>query len=223
MAIQAAVFLITLSGLMFEIGLTRIFSATIWYHFAFVAISVALLGWGLGGFALHALRKRVTPSLDKAALLTLLYAASHPALPVADRALPVPAPTGSPSTSSRRCVPFLLAGSALSMVFALRRRDAGRLYFADLLGASLGAAGRHLPALVAGRRAARCWRCRSAPPIAAALLSPRLRMPAAGGGARCWWPRVAMQEQSARLQHPERAHQGHVPAHGRAPGARRSP
>jgi hypothetical protein len=26
----------------------RIYSASIWYHLAFVAISVALLGWGLG-------------------------------------------------------------------------------------------------------------------------------------------------------------------------------
>jgi len=40
-----AVFLITLSGIVFEIGLTRIYSATIWYHYAFVAVSVALLGW----------------------------------------------------------------------------------------------------------------------------------------------------------------------------------
>ena len=36
-----------------EVGLTRIYSASIWYHFAFVAISVALLGWGLGGFTVH--------------------------------------------------------------------------------------------------------------------------------------------------------------------------
>ena len=48
MAIYLGVFLITLSGLIFEIGLTRIYSATIWYHFAFVAISVALLGLGPG-------------------------------------------------------------------------------------------------------------------------------------------------------------------------------
>ena len=44
MLTRGAVFLITLSGLVFEIGLTRIYSATIWYHFAFVAISMALLG-----------------------------------------------------------------------------------------------------------------------------------------------------------------------------------
>src|SRR5213080_3512447 len=50
---RIAVFLITLSGLILEVGLTRIYSASIWYHFAFVAISVALLGWGLGGFTVH--------------------------------------------------------------------------------------------------------------------------------------------------------------------------
>ena len=50
MTLYLGMFLISLSGLMFEIGLTRIFSATIWYHATFLAISVALLGWGLGGF-----------------------------------------------------------------------------------------------------------------------------------------------------------------------------
>ena len=33
-------------------------------------------GWGLGGFALHLLRRRVNPSLDQAALLSLSYAAT---------------------------------------------------------------------------------------------------------------------------------------------------
>jgi hypothetical protein len=50
MLTRLSVFLITLSGLVLEVGLTRIYSASIWYHFTFVAISVALLGWGLGGF-----------------------------------------------------------------------------------------------------------------------------------------------------------------------------
>src|SRR5437763_9138082 len=56
---KLAVFLITLSGLILEVGLTRIYSASIWYHFAFVAISVALLGWGLGGFTVHLLKTGV--------------------------------------------------------------------------------------------------------------------------------------------------------------------
>src|ERR1051325_10677209 len=73
MAIHLAVFLITLSGLIFEIGLTRIYSATIWYHYAFIAVSVALLGWGLGGLALHLLRRRLAPTLNRAAILVLAY------------------------------------------------------------------------------------------------------------------------------------------------------
>src|SRR5437870_12308638 len=71
-----AVFLITLSGLIFEIALTRIYSATIWYHYAFVAVSVALLGWGLGGVTLHLLRRFQLPTVDKAALLAAGYAAA---------------------------------------------------------------------------------------------------------------------------------------------------
>ena len=58
MRTRIAVFLITLSGLILEVGLTRIYSASIWYHFAFVAISVALLGWGLGGFTVHLLKQK---------------------------------------------------------------------------------------------------------------------------------------------------------------------
>jgi len=59
MGLYIGIFLVTLSGLMFEIGLTRIFSATIWYHFAFVSISVSLLVWGLGGFSLRLVRGRM--------------------------------------------------------------------------------------------------------------------------------------------------------------------
>src|ERR1700746_1632901 len=74
MITHIAVFLITLSGLVFEIALTRIYSATIWYHYAFVAVSVALLGWGLGGVLLHMLRKRMKTTMEQAAVLTLFYA-----------------------------------------------------------------------------------------------------------------------------------------------------
>ena len=123
MLLHLGVFLITLSGLVFEVALTRIYSATIWYHFAFVAVSVALLGWGLGGFALHLLRTRLRTSLESAAALTLLYAAAIPAcLGVLVR---------YPFTLERLplyfiapLVPFFLAGMALSMVFDLQRQRA---------------------------------------------------------------------------------------------------
>ncbi len=48
-----SVFLVSFLGLMLQIGITRVFSTIIWYHYAFVAISIALFGWGLGGLVLH--------------------------------------------------------------------------------------------------------------------------------------------------------------------------
>src|SRR5260221_12138143 len=39
-----ALFLVALATVMFEVLLTRIFSLTLWHHFAFMAISIAMLG-----------------------------------------------------------------------------------------------------------------------------------------------------------------------------------
>ena len=78
MRTRLSVFLITLSGLVLEVGLTRIYSASVWYHFAFVAISVALLGWGLGGFTVHLLKRKFALSMNAAAIVTTLYAVSIP-------------------------------------------------------------------------------------------------------------------------------------------------
>ena len=137
MGLYLGVFLVTLSGLMLEIGLTRIFSATIWYHFAFVAISVALLGWGAGGFVLHVSRARIAFTRERAALLTLLYGLSIPLALWLIVRLPFH-PERLPFYFAVSLVPFLLAGMALSMLFAIEKRNAGRLYFADLVGASMG-------------------------------------------------------------------------------------
>ncbi len=136
--IKIAIFLITLSGLILEVGLTRIYSASIWYHFAFVAISVALLGWGLGGFTVHLLKQRVRLSMDAAALVTLLYAGAIPLclwllarFPFEMERLPL--------YFLAPLLPFFLAGMALSIVFDIQRAVAGSLYFADLVGAAIGA------------------------------------------------------------------------------------
>ncbi len=47
----AAIGLIGASTLALEILLTRIFSVTMWYHFAFVAVSLALFGVAVSGVA----------------------------------------------------------------------------------------------------------------------------------------------------------------------------
>src|SRR5512142_1037913 len=180
MGLYIGIFLVTLSGLMFEIALTRIFSATIWYHFAFVAISVALLGWGLGGFALHLVRGRVRFTRERAAGLTLAYGLSIPLALWLIVRLPFH-PDRLSFYFAVSLAPFLLAGMALSMLFAIERRNASRLYFADLLGASLGALlvtfllswlGGESAVLLVG----------VAPIVAAAAFSPRLRAASAVAG-----------------------------------------
>lgn len=181
MAIHAAVFLITLSGLIFEIALTRIYSATIWYHFAFIAVSVALLGWGLGGVALHLIRQRVTPTMEKAAILTLFYAAAIlvclwviAQFPFSMELLPL--------YFLAPLLPFFLAGMVLSMIFHMRRETAATLYFADLLGASLGALA--VTFLLEGFGSETTLLIATAAPFsAAAFLSRRFRVLAMAGVA----------------------------------------
>jgi uncharacterized membrane protein YeaQ/YmgE (transglycosylase-associated protein family) len=92
----------------------------------------------IGGTVVHLLKRTWAPSLEKAALLALLYAATIPAclwllvwFPFEIQRLPL--------YFIAPLVPFFLAGTALSMVSDLHRATAGSLYFADLLGASLGA------------------------------------------------------------------------------------
>jgi hypothetical protein len=44
----AGLFLVALATITHQILLTRIFSVTMWYHFAFVAISIAMFGLTAG-------------------------------------------------------------------------------------------------------------------------------------------------------------------------------
>ena len=47
------IFLVALATLMYEILLTRIFSVTMLYHFAFVALSVAMFGLTAGALIVY--------------------------------------------------------------------------------------------------------------------------------------------------------------------------
>ena len=51
-------FLTTLSLLQLELFLTRIFSVTMWYHFAFMAISLAMFGLAAGAVLVEVMKKR---------------------------------------------------------------------------------------------------------------------------------------------------------------------
>ena len=54
-------FLTTMATLTYEVLLTRIFSVTMWYHFAFIAVSIALFGLTVGALIVH-LRPQTFPA-----------------------------------------------------------------------------------------------------------------------------------------------------------------
>ena len=78
--VYATLFLASCALLTLEISLTRFFSFTIWYHFAYLTISVALLGFGSSGAIISAFpdvfRRRgqalLQASLGLAALCTIV-------------------------------------------------------------------------------------------------------------------------------------------------------
>src|SRR3982750_522328 len=55
-----AVALMSFSALLLELGLTRLFSVVLFYHFAFLAISIALLGLGAGAVFAHLFKDRLS-------------------------------------------------------------------------------------------------------------------------------------------------------------------
>src|SRR3979411_2714814 len=50
--------LTSFAALLLELALTRLFSVVLFYHFAFLAISIALLGLGAGGVFAYLLKSR---------------------------------------------------------------------------------------------------------------------------------------------------------------------
>ena len=57
----AALALISAGALSYEILLTRLFSIIQWHHFAYMTISLAMLGYGVSGTLLTLFRERLLP------------------------------------------------------------------------------------------------------------------------------------------------------------------
>ena len=138
-ALLGAVVLLSASGLMFELTLTRIFSATIWYHYTFVAISVALFGWGLGGFLVYILRLGRYGDAVRQILVALsfLLSITLALFPCGILHFPL-SPDRLNYYLLLSVLPFLTGGATLSLAFESHGKDSNRLYFADLVGAALG-------------------------------------------------------------------------------------
>lgn len=145
----AGVFLVSLATLMYEVLLTRIFSVTMWYHFAFMAVSIALFGMTVGALLVHLLPQHFTQERvpRHLAFYSLLFAVStvlsfftHLSMPFAvHRSL-----IGFYAIALNYtvlAVPFTFSGICICLALTKYSDRVGKVYAADIAGAALGAMG----------------------------------------------------------------------------------
>lgn len=145
-------FLVSLATLMYEMLLTRVFSATLWYHFGFLVVSLAMFGITFGALLVYLNPARYPEDATKSALagnsiiLSLFMLISFlvylfiPVLPFMPD-LPVVA---SASVAALLVVyilftvPFVFFGVTTCLALTRFPDSVSRLYAADLIGGALG-------------------------------------------------------------------------------------
>lgn len=132
-----AVAILSAAVLGFEVALTRVFAVLLRYHFAFLVISIAVCGLGVGGYAAYWLRRKRELSLPVLATLFALSVVAAMALML--RVVFAHFPEAYWLAAVLVLVPFSLGGAFLSEAFARFSSWSGRLYAWDLAGAALAA------------------------------------------------------------------------------------
>jgi hypothetical protein len=145
---RIGVFLVSLAALSFEVALIRLFSVAFSYHFAFMVVSLALLGYGASGSFLAVfpwlLNRNPCRFLSLSALFFSVtcvgaYAVSNylPFDPFRiswDRLQLVYLFADYLLLS----IPFFFSGLCISGALTHFANEAGRIYFSDLAGAGVG-------------------------------------------------------------------------------------
>jgi SAM-dependent methyltransferase len=141
-AAMAAVALVSFASLLLELAMTRLFSVVLFYHFAFFAISVALLGLGSGGVFAH-VRRSWLAQFDLRPLGACLCVFNSVFILLALEVVlhtPVTLEVNGRNFGKLTviylvtAVPFFFTGLLFSVLFARRREAIPLLYGADLAG-----------------------------------------------------------------------------------------
>ena len=163
--LYAGIFLVSAAMLFFEITLTRLFSVTQWYHFAFISVSVALLGLGASGtwLALRPLNRQDRPfqkcrspeERNRAIVARLAGIAALFSISILVAYLAINyVPFDSYRVALERrqllylalyypalILPFFFAGLCISMSLATWPGRANAVYAANLSGSAVGSLG----------------------------------------------------------------------------------
>jgi len=131
-----AIALVSAAVMLYEIAITRILSVVLWYHFAFLAVSLAMLGLGVPG-VWFALRGAGPRSLERALIASAIVT---PLSIVALFQFGDRIPWRAELATVCIAAPMLALGSAVCiLLLQARGRAFGLMYGADLLGATAGA------------------------------------------------------------------------------------
>ena len=128
----------TVSTLILELSLTRIFSVVFFYHFAFLAISIALFGLGAGGvfsYVVSGWRGHIYFKLGTLAILNSFVVLLCLIFILSRRA---PDKFALMAVFFASALPFVFSGIVVSMAVSEGVQRVDRVYFFDLLGASAG-------------------------------------------------------------------------------------
>jgi hypothetical protein len=146
-----SVLLASATALAYEILLVRLFSISHWHHYAYMIISLALLGYGISGAFLALFQRRLQAHFSAAYLVNLvLFAAAMPLgyLLAGKSGFSPEEILWDPGQWARLAaiylylaLPFLFVANAIGLALMQYRDNVGRIYAADLLGAGLGSLG----------------------------------------------------------------------------------
>ena len=147
----AAIFLLSAAVLSYEVLLMRLFSLIQWHHFAYMMISVALLGYGMAGalvtLAQNQLKARfdavfaTTAGLFGVSALLAFLAAQQVGFNALEILWDPRQPVRLVLIYGLLIVPFLCAATAICLSFCRFPDQIPRLYAADILGGAAGGLG----------------------------------------------------------------------------------
>ena len=148
---QLALAVISAAVLAYEVLLVRLFAIVQWHHFAFMAISIALLGFGISGTLLaiwHEWARSRFRTIFAAS--AILFGVSAPISFLVAQALPFNALAVVwepdqllylPIMYLLLVVPFFFGATCIGISFVCLGDEAGRVYAYNLIGSAVGALG----------------------------------------------------------------------------------
>ena len=144
-----SIFILSAAALAYEVLMIRMFSIVHWHHFAFMIISIALLGYGASGSFITVFRQWLLNNYERAFIGNiLLFALSSPACFVAVQHLPFNSLEILWDSSQWQrlllsylllTLPFFFVANAIALTIMFFHQRIALVYGIDLIGAGAGA------------------------------------------------------------------------------------